>query len=186
MNSFRTRVSDDFGPRDCGEFVERMHSVRPEETWGVYRGEDLGGMIVVQRLTPVLGFSHMVFSRAFWGRETPLAAARQVADAVFQSGIEKIASMAFADNHQVLAFGRSLGAREEGFRRKHTRRAGVLVDMVETGLLKEDFYGNLNGTGAGLERSGRGRRGPARREQLQDADVHAGADGDAIDRRKPA
>ncbi len=179
MQSFRARVCDDFSPETYDQFARGMTQARPGDTWAVYRDEDLGGMIWLPRISPVLSGAHVTFSRPFWGLETTVPAARAAFAPAFESGTEKICATVFADNHQVRAFARALGFREEGVRRSHTQRGGRLVDMVELGVLKEDFYANWSRTGNGdLGSSVAGGRPPGRPE-ADDPAVDAAAASDA-------
>lgn len=148
FQKFRDRVCDEFSPATREEFVARMaETANPEDTWGVWRDEQLGGLIWTPIVTPYLANAHTLFKRSFWGRETTVQAARLVYAQVFDRGVGKIASAAFADNHQVRAFARELGWVEEGTLRKHTRRNGQPIDMVAFGLLKEEFYATCCSSG---------------------------------------
>jgi hypothetical protein len=142
MQSFRDRVCDDFSPASCGEFVKQM--LDTEHTTAIYRDGEVGGLVWLPRISPIVAFSHVIFSRPLWGREKTLTATRSIYAAAFETGVEKICSSAFADNHQVHTFAKALGYVAEGHRRKQTRRRGVLVDMIDYGLLKEEFYANWN------------------------------------------
>lgn len=139
IQEFRYRVADDFAPDTIEQFVEfwANHTV---ETWGVWRDGELGGLVVITPVSPVLVESHCLFKRTFWGHDTTLEALRQVYTQVFaRGGIEKIFSVAFRDNAQLLGLARKLGAQKEGVLRRHTRRLGEMVDMIAIGLLKEEF-----------------------------------------------
>jgi RimJ/RimL family protein N-acetyltransferase len=190
--TFRDRVMDDFSPPTCAHFLLQMNRARPEDTYAVYRDEDLGGLVWLPRVSPIVAFSHVVYSRSFWGHATTLQATRQAYAAAFDAGVLKICSSSFVDNHQVRAFAKALGFREEGRRRQQTQRRGKLVDMLDYGLLKEDFYANWN-TGRHADLDGNKRRGGPRFEPAQPledldqhADVHGPAEGDAeAGRRHP-
>jgi RimJ/RimL family protein N-acetyltransferase len=186
MQTFRDRVCDDFAPKTCAEFVAQMlRAVNPDDSWGVYRDGELGGLIWVARFSPILGYSHMVFSRAFWGQETTLTAVQEVFHQVFERGAEKIESSSFVDNHQVKALGQKLGGTVEGVRRGRTLRRGELVDMLDYGLTKKDFYAIRNSSGHGDlgadQRRGRHRVRSAQQaedvDQLDDAHALAGDEG---------
>jgi RimJ/RimL family protein N-acetyltransferase len=171
IQSFRGRVCDDFAPATCAEFVAHMLGYDPAATWAVIRDDELGGLMVTPRLTPVVTSVHTVFKRSFWGRETTVAAGRAVYRRLFDAGAQKLESEAFADNHQVRAFARELGWVQEGLRRRRTLRGGLLVDMVEFGLVVEDFDAVVSRCRLDRERRSGGpvRVGP---DEDPDADVH--------------
>lgn len=139
IQGFRERVADDFAPASIEQFVQFWSSQSQAKTWGVWRDGELGGLVVVKEISPVLAESHCLFKRSFWGHDTTLAALRAVYAEVFATGIEKVFSVAFRDNAQLLGLARRIGAQKEGILRKHTRRGGELVDMIAIGLLREDF-----------------------------------------------
>lgn len=168
IQSFRARVCDDFAPKTLDEFVEQsIERAKRERTWGVYRDDELGGLITFHQINPVTGVSHVLFKRSFWGEATTIPAITAVYRELFAAGVRKISSAVFADNHAILSLARKIGAREEGLLRQHTQRDGRMVDMVALGLLKEDFdaifgadgdlaSGSDHGGGLGSERSAGG------------------------------
>lgn len=134
----RRHVCDDYAPRTLEEFVDNWRE-QPGKKWAVYRGHEIGGMISVQQVSPVVAMSHILFKQTFWGWETTVPALQAVYQQVFEGGVEKIAALVFADNHNVIGLAKRLGAQREGVLRRHTRREGQLVDMVAIGLLREEF-----------------------------------------------
>jgi RimJ/RimL family protein N-acetyltransferase len=139
VEEFRLRVMDDFAPQTLEEFVaQRLAS--HEATYGVERAGELGGLIVVQPVTPHLASAHCLFKKTFWGHETTLMALRQVFAEWFEhTPTQKISSIAFADNHQILAMVRKLGGNKEGHLYKHTLRDGKPTDQMVLGIHKNDF-----------------------------------------------
>jgi RimJ/RimL family protein N-acetyltransferase len=173
MQSFRARVMDDFGPQTQHAFVDQMLRANPAETWGVYRDDELGGLVWVARLTPVVAMAHTVFQRSFWGREITRPAVAEAFRQTFAAGVEKIAASVFADNHQIRALARDVGMREEGQRRAHTRRGGKPIDLVDYGILRGELHADWNGRGPGAFGSGEpGGRAVGRVEDEHD-DEHA-------------
>lgn len=145
---FRWRVADDFGPKTLEEFVEKWRErERVQQNWAVYRGEELGGVITVCPMSPVVVTVHCVFKKSFWGSETTLRALRLLYTEVFKGDCTKVLSFAFRDNSQLLGLARRLGAKKEGVLRKQTRRNGKPTDMIAIGLLKEDFIAEENRDG---------------------------------------
>jgi len=138
---FRSRVADDFGPQSLEEFM-RLQEARAAmglRSWGVYRQNELGGIVTFEASSPICGAAHCIFKKSFWGHDTTVEAMRLVFDEVFGGGIEKILSLAFADNVQLLYAVRLLGFQKEGVLRKQTQRGGELVDMMALGCTRDDF-----------------------------------------------
>lgn len=140
LQDFRSRVVDDYAPATLEDFVHaQVLAVRGQKDWGVWAGEELCGMVVFEALSPVLGSSYAIFRRDYWGPETSGPALRAIYAEIFAGTTQKITSIVFRDNNAILSALSGLGARREGVFRRHTMRGGRLVDMVATGLLKEDF-----------------------------------------------
>lgn len=146
MQDFKRLLADDFAPANLDEFLvewQRMESL--QVTYGVWRGPTLGGMILVVPINPVLSQLHFLFTRGFWGSDVTLAALQDVCGQHFGNGTRKLMAYVFADNARVISTAKRLGAKNEGFLRKHTLRGGELTDMTALGLLDEDFYSTLGG-----------------------------------------
>jgi RimJ/RimL family protein N-acetyltransferase len=142
--AFRKNVADDFGPQNLDAFVKNWQAQETGTTsYAVYRGGELGGMITITPISPVLASSHCLFKKEFWGVGTTDEAMKIVYGKVFDAGFNKISSMAFADNGNIKAMAKRLGAKVEGVFRQQTMRNGKLTDMVSIGLTKEDFYGTF-------------------------------------------
>lgn len=146
IQPFQSRIADDYGPKTLKEFVD-MHLQMEAHTWGVYRDGELGGLICIEKRTPVLAQTHLIFKKSFWGRATTETAIREVYDRVFQDGVLKIGSYVFQNNHAIISLAKAIGAREEGVLRNQTMQNGKPVNMVALGLLKEDFYATNGNSG---------------------------------------
>jgi RimJ/RimL family protein N-acetyltransferase len=135
---FRRRVADDFSPKTLDEFVAHARA-NWDQSWGIYVGEELGGIITWRAWSPVCGELHIICRQDFWGRErTDAAAVLAMAD-VFASGAIKVMGVAFAENKQVRGMLRRLGFSREGVLRKHTLHRGRPVDVTLYGLTKQEF-----------------------------------------------
>ena len=140
IEDFRHRVADDFSPKTLAEFMVHWREREPfRKTWGVWRGEDLGGLIVFEAWQPGVGTSHALFKRSFWGRTTTRAALELVYAELFESGVRKVVSFPFRGNNAIIALGKSLGAVTEGVLKAQTLRDGQPVDVIILSLFKEDF-----------------------------------------------
>ncbi len=179
IQPFRGRVTDDFSPSTIEAFVKRhIEYSAGAATWGVYRGDELGGMVWIDSASDYLGVAHLIFKQAFWGRETTETALREIFGQAFASGMGKLCSNVFSDNYQLLALVKALGASEEGRLREHTLRyGGKPADMIAIGLLKRDFYANSTNRGGDNRRGVTGGRTFEPQEDDHgdaDANLHAG------------
>jgi len=140
IEDFRHRVADDFSPKTLAEFMLHWRERKPfRKTWGVWRGEDLGGLVIYEAWQPGVGTSHALFKRSFWGRTTTRQALELVYAEVFASGVRKIVSFPFRGNNAIIALGKGLGAVTEGVMKAQTLRDGKPVDVIVLSLFKEDF-----------------------------------------------
>jgi len=174
---FRRRVADDFGPKTLDEFVADWQASRDRgrRTWAVYRDGELGGLVTFDPWSPMVGTTHCLFARRFWGHETTLPALRAAYQQIFDvTGVQKLLSFAFADNRQLGVIAHRLGARTEGVLRQQTMRGGKPVDMVLFGLLREEFDANRSGGNAvdhgGVDRGRDRGRGAGESQERPDAD----------------
>ena len=140
MQRFWKSVADDFAPRSLEEFMAEWERLKPVRTsWGIFRDEELGGVIVVDNLTPVVANIHIIAKQTFWGRETTLEAMKQACAATFEAGLIKIVCTVFPDNASVIHLATQLGAEREGRLKSHTLRGGKPCDLLVFGLTKEMF-----------------------------------------------
>jgi RimJ/RimL family protein N-acetyltransferase len=144
MQGFRDRVMDDFCPQTLEEFVERWgEAATARQSWGVYRGHELGGAVVVQQLNPVAAETHCAFKKDFWGRATTMPALRMVYGQLFGQGVMRISAHVFEDNHQLRALAKALGAVEETPHKRPMRnctmRNGELIGMRILALFPDEF-----------------------------------------------
>jgi RimJ/RimL family protein N-acetyltransferase len=144
INSFRDRVADDFAPRTFDEFLDDWNARAPvTRTWGVWRDEELGGIVSILPINPIHCQTHVIFAKRFWGHETTVPALQQVYAQVFAAGVLRISSHVFADNHQLIALARAIGAVEETPPHRPlpacTLRNGQPVAMRIVTLFPEEF-----------------------------------------------
>ena len=175
---FAQRMEDDFGPKTLNDFVDHsMALAERSRTWGVWRGAELGGLMVLEPLSPVVGLAHLIFKRSFWGRNTTDGAVREACDSVFGDGkILKICGMVFEDNNAVRAMYRRIGFHEEGKLRGQTLRGGKPVTVVACGLTKE-MWNELNSRTRSAPRSDEQLEKQSDNDERNGAVVHAGAVG---------
>lgn len=140
MQRFWRSVADDFAPESLEAFMADWEARKPARTaWAVCRDGEIGGVIVVDQLSPVVANLHIVCKRSFWGKETTLEAMRQACSAAFADGTLKLMCTVFPDNAHVIHLATQLGAEREGRLKNHTLRGGKPCDLLVFGLTKEMF-----------------------------------------------
>jgi RimJ/RimL family protein N-acetyltransferase len=93
---------------------------------------------------PTIADVHVIVGEEARGKRA-VDAARKAMDEVFtHTTLEKITSMAPADNKGLRIFARACGFRKEGVLTKSIRRGGVLRDQIIYTMEKERFYGSGN------------------------------------------
>lgn len=144
--SVRSRIADDFFPETLDAFVEYWERLElgGRRSWGFALEGVLRGAAVSARTGAICCDIHCVFERKHWPQDRTRQAMRLVVDELFSdtpnNRIEKISTMAFADNNSLTAIVRSFGGTREGLLRNHARRGGKLVDVMMLGLERERYY----------------------------------------------
>lgn len=179
MQEFRHRVADDFAPQTLGEFVAAWGQ-RKQQTWGVDRDGELGGLVTFEAWNPVSGTIHAMFKRSFWGQGIARDAISQVLAGIFERGYQKIVGLPYNDNDAILSLLKGIGFKREGVLRGQTKRDGVLVDLAVIGLTKEGFenaVANSSRTDGGGHIGGRVVEPQQDKHSDQNADVGTGGRG---------
>lgn len=142
VESFRDKVFDDYGPQTQREFVDQWIKAERNgrRSWSVSKRNELGGVITVSNLSPVVAEMHCVFRKEFWGHENTVPALEAVADLLLAEGIEKVTSCVTADNHGLLALLRKIGGVREGVLKDQQRRGGKPADLVIIAVHKEAYH----------------------------------------------
>jgi RimJ/RimL family protein N-acetyltransferase len=144
------RIADDFTPHDPVAYVEWQECIEAQDntlSWGVYRGDELGGLIraVVDPLRPWQADLHVLFKKDFWGRHNTVPAMLLVfAELLGPRGLKKLNTATFASNSAINSLIAEIGGVKEGVRRRATLKDGKLVDMVLYGMTPEDFEARLH------------------------------------------
>lgn len=145
-HKFRNRVFDDYAPDDVTAFtvamVKRLNSFSAHAYW-IAKGDDVGGLVLLEIVRPGVAETHILFKRAMWGSAITLESVRQIYAQFFLEfpTIRRLESRVFADNSAIIGLARKLGARDEGTMREYTMRNGKPADMVSLGLLRSEFKG---------------------------------------------
>ena len=151
------KVNDDFGPTTREDFVDEQlrlndltwtYQVEGNEievplvtTWGVWRGEELGGFVMFKRdaYRVWTGDAHTIFKRSFWGWPTTVPALVEIARQIFRSGIKRIGMSPFETNHTIRSLISHIGAVQEGTLRSHTIKDGKFIDVCVYGLMETEL-----------------------------------------------
>lgn len=136
----RGHICDDFAPKTIDAFVElrRAEMARGAMTWAVYSGDDLGGLIVAERISPIVARAEVLLHQRCWGatHDEPVPVIRSVCRAVFDSGLQKVQFTAFADNKNLIGVLKKAGGMVEGVLRGQTMRRGRPADVALVGIRK--------------------------------------------------
>jgi RimJ/RimL family protein N-acetyltransferase len=101
------------------------------------------GNIALQRIHPVHRTAELaivVGERDAWGRGYATEAARLLCDHGFDAlNLHRIGCGTFAGNAGMRRLAERLGMREEGVRRQAAYKDGAYVDVVEYGVLREEY-----------------------------------------------
>lgn len=144
IQDFPGMVADDLGPKTMEEFVE-IEMRRNALTWGVYRGEQLGGYLVfdVDPTNPANGFAHCIFRKgvtphdSFFGRKITIPALTRAATDLFAIGIERITIGVFEHNAAIQGVIKEMGGRVEAVWFEPVTVRGKPVDVIQYVLTPE-------------------------------------------------
>ena len=141
MHEFPAANFDDDGPKTLADFsAQLLASVqRGSNIIGVEHDGKTVGIVRLTRLNSRLAmFGGICFSKEVHGKGIARAALEQVIAILWLDGIEKIIAQYFADNQRVRSFLAKLGAKDEGFHRKHAKRGGKIIDVRSIAFFKPD------------------------------------------------
>jgi len=132
---FWRSVMDDSMPQEMTAFVDRWEKTE-RLTWGVYRGEDIGGAITA-RIEGDVAHLRAVFARRFWEEETTKPAIDIVVKTLFEQGIAKVAWWPPAHASALVSLARAAGFTREGTLHKQVTQRGKRIDLALFGIWKE-------------------------------------------------
>lgn len=134
-----------YTPEDALDYIRRSRRARDELVLAIalHEGDRHIGNIALQRIHPIdrsAELSIVVGEKDAWGRGYGLEAARLLCDHGFSSlNLHRIACGTFEDNSAMQALARRLGMKEEGRRRKAAFKRGRYLDIVEYGVLRDEY-----------------------------------------------
>jgi RimJ/RimL family protein N-acetyltransferase len=184
-------VSDDFTPADVDEFIafQTAWAQLPHvATWAVYYNGEIAGYVRIERdpLRDWLCEAHCIFKKSLWGRELGIThtSLTQIAQQIFDNGIERIGMTIFQTNGGMKALAKRIGAVEEGCLSMQTRKNNKFVNTVIFALTrerlqqaKENHHANGSTNSSSIDRNRgehRGRpAGPRRGQQQKHLDVNS-------------
>lgn len=137
------QIADDQAPQTREAFVEHQRQ-RASVNIAVMRGDLLGGVIIIEPVSPTVCHGHCLFKRPeFWGHEITLPAIEQAAHLAFtELEFQKIAMHVFEDNKLMRSLLDKLAVKQEGLLRSHTTRHGEPINVAVYGWLATEFPGD--------------------------------------------
>lgn len=136
---------DDFGTRNFVEFCcEIDRRAEMEDTFLVRSHGAPVGAIGYIGLNSHLGMFHGIcFAKAVHGKGIAAEAVKAVLNRAFSTGVYKVSAEIHADNLQVWAFLKKLGAAQEGLMIGHTLRNGKPIDKRLVSFFAHSFGGTI-------------------------------------------
>ena len=136
IKSYYWRVADDYAPRNERDFIADQMA-RGGLQAGVYRDGELGGVVICERVSPVLCEGHCYFKKTFWGWHTTLPALNYAFQGAWKLGYEKVVCPVLEKNRLMRSLLQALGAVQESHYRAQTRQHGEPIDVVHYSVFKE-------------------------------------------------
>ncbi|MDN3579048.1 GNAT family protein [Chitinimonas viridis] len=127
------------------EFIARSRQTRDVLTLAMVVRDDgrhIGNISLqaLQAANRSAEFAVLLGDRTAWGLGYGLEAARLIVAHGFDNlNLHRIHCGTFADNQAMLALARKLGMQQEGLRRQAVYKRGAWLDVVEFGLLRDEF-----------------------------------------------
>ncbi|QNM98501.1 GNAT family N-acetyltransferase [Chitinimonas koreensis] len=142
-----------YGREQARDFIARAATARDALTLAITLRSDGRhvGNVGLQGIHPIYRsaeFAILLGDRAAWGQGYGLEAARLIVAHGFAAlNLHRIHCGTFADNAGMLALAARLGMREEGRRVEAAYKNGRFVDVIEFGLLRDQFVASAAATG---------------------------------------
>lgn len=132
-------IADDYTFQDLDHFLD-LKAEQNAIHLGVYRNDELGGLLMLEPKSPYLCQAHAVYrpaeERREWTSEVLLLSLELGKQFAWRAGYSKIVALTFEDNTLMTKLVTSVGGFFEGRFHQETIRDGVPVTMVRYGILK--------------------------------------------------
>lgn len=127
------------------DYIRHANSTRDHLILAIASGDDDRhlGNIALQHIHPVYHsaeFSIVIGDKAAWGQGVGKEAGRLICDHGFRAlNLHRIACGTFENNVAMQRLALFLGMKQEGTRRKAAYKEGVYLDILEFGVLKNEY-----------------------------------------------
>ncbi len=139
--------------QEAAAYIERSSTSRDELALAIVR-RDTGahiGNIVLKRIDPVARCAELAIvigDRESWGKGYSKEAARLLLDhGFFALNLSRVACGTYASNAPMRKLAAFLGMREEGRRRRAAFKRNRFVDVIEYGVLREEYVKRFGAPG---------------------------------------
>jgi|TARA_Y100000746_G_C15378275_1_gene397131 ribosomal-protein-alanine N-acetyltransferase len=146
LNRFSQRAGENFSIDDIKEYIDVSNMSNNILLLGIFLNESMKHIGNIQlryfdKKNGLAEISTLLGEKDYWGKGVIVEAARNLINFGFNElNIHKFVLGNIAPNRASSFKSTTLGARLEGTRRAHFLFESKYVDVLEYGLLKEDFY----------------------------------------------
>ena len=130
------------------EYVKRSATARDEIVMAIAASDDHRhvGNVTLKRIDPIgrsAEFAIVIGDRTMWGRGVGKEVGRLVLDHAFgELNLQRVYCGTFETNIAMQRLAEHLGMREEGRRRRAAYKGDRYVDVIEYGVLREEYLAN--------------------------------------------
>jgi [ribosomal protein S5]-alanine N-acetyltransferase len=143
-----------YSPQDAVSYIARVAGARDSLVLAVVmrEGDQHIGNIALQQIHPVYRSAELTIvigDRQAWGKGYAGEAARLICGHGFMAmNLARIGCGTFEDNTGMQRLAERLGMRQEGRRRRAAFKQGRFVDVIEYGVLQDEWMERWQGAGA--------------------------------------
>jgi len=107
------------------------------------KGDQHIGNIALQHIHPIYrsaDLSIVIGEMTYWGKGYGTEAARLICDHAFLAmNLNRISCQTFENNHGMRKMATALGMKEEGLRRQAAFKEGKYIDVIEYGIIRDEY-----------------------------------------------